>query len=318
MKMNGFKYTGLLLLTTFLMGIAFPVGKLGLNYAPPFLLMGMRFVLAGGLLALLTMKKRQPRGSKQWLQAAALGLFQSAGVMGCAYYSMHWITSGESAIITSTSPLMLLVIGAVMNRGAYRVWQWLGVAIGFAGVILTFGLHMKIEPGTFVSFAGAVCFTIATLIINRIGPAFDLKVLAAYQMMAGGTTLLVLSGLTEKPFFSVTLTSVLVLLWLVVMCSIVQFSVWFYLLQNSDPAKTSAFLFLVPLFGVLTSRLLLGEQVNWYVYAGGALICAGIFMVNWQGKREHGSVKEKEAGANVKAKSKSKEKGQRGRTLTDI
>ncbi|WP_435924682.1 DMT family transporter [Paenibacillus sp. DYY-L-2] len=228
MKMSAIKYTGLLLLTTFLMGIAFPVGKIGLEFAPPFLLMGLRFVIAGALLALLTARKRQPKGARQWLQAAALGLFQSAGVM------------------------------------------------------FTFGLHLEIEPGTFICFAGAVCFTIATLILNRIGPAFDLKVLAAYQMMAGGIALLVLSGVTEDLYFSVNVTSILVLLWLVVMCSIVQFSVWFYLLQNSDPARTSAFLFLVPLFGVLTSWMLLGERVTWHVYAGGAMICIGIFMVNWR------------------------------------
>lgn len=282
MKMSAIKYTGLLLLTTFLMGIAFPVGKIGLDFAPPFLLMGLRFFFAGGLLALLSARKRQPKGAKQWLQAGTLGLFQSAGVMGFAYYSMRWITSGESAIITSTSPLMLIVLGAVMNGAKYRVWQWLGVIVGFVGVMFTFGLHLEIEPGTFICFAGAVCFTIATLILNRIGPAFDLKVLAAYQMMAGGIALLVLSGATEDLYFSVTVTSVTVLLWLVVMCSIVQFSVWFYLLQNSDPARTSAFLFLVPLFGVLTSWLLLGEQVTWHVYAGGAMICFGIFMVNWR------------------------------------
>lgn len=282
--MNKSKYIGLVILTTLIMGLAFPVGKIGLTYAPPFLLMGIRFVLAGGLLAVVVAKKPQPRGGKQWMQAAAVGLFQSAGVMGCAYYSMRWITSGESSIITCTNPLIVIVLGTLLTGAAYRRRQWLGVAVGFVGVIFTFGLHMGIQPGTFISFAGAVSFAAATLLIKRWGPAFDMTVLAAYQMLAGGIALLILSAATEHPYFIFTATSVTVVLWLAVICSIVQFTFWFYLLRNGDPAKTSAFLFLVPLFGVLSSWLLLGERVEWYVGAGGAFICAGIFLVNWEGK----------------------------------
>jgi drug/metabolite transporter (DMT)-like permease len=279
--MNKFKYIGLVVLTTLLMGIAFPVGKIGLSFAPPFFLMGIRFLLAGGLLAVIVAKKPRPRGGKQWLQAAAVGLFQSAGALGCAYYSMRWITSGESSIITSTNPLLVIVLGTLLTGAAYRGRQWLGVAVGFVGVVFTFGLHMGIQPGTFISFAGAVCFATATLLIKRWGPAFDMTVLAAYQMLAGGIALLILSAITEHPYFTFTSTSVMVVLWLAVMCSIIQFSVWFYLLRNGDPAKTSAFLFLVPLFGVLSSWLLLGEKVEWYVGVGGVFICLGIFLINW-------------------------------------
>ncbi|NOU97138.1 EamA family transporter [Paenibacillus sp. LMG 31456] len=282
--MNKFQYIGLIVLTTFLMGIAFPVGKIGMLYAPPFLLMGVRFVLAGGLLAIIVARKPQPRSKKQWVQAAVIGLLQSAGVMGCAYYSMRWITSGESSIITCTNPLLVIVLGALLTRAAYRGRQWLGVAIGFIGVVFTFGLQMDIQPGTFISFAGAVCFASATLLIKRWGSAFDLTVLASYQMLSGGIALLVLSAFTEHPYFIITSTSISVLLALAILCSIVQFSIWFNLLRIGDPAKTSSFLFLVPLFGVLSSWLLLGETVEWYVGVGGAFICVGIFLVNWEGK----------------------------------
>lgn len=118
--MNIFKYTGLLLLTTFLMGTAYPAAKLGMMHTTPLMLMGIRFLLAGGLLALLSANKPQPKGAKSWLQLLLLGLFQSVGVMGFTAYSMHWITSGESAIISSTSPLMLILWGALMGT-AYRV-----------------------------------------------------------------------------------------------------------------------------------------------------------------------------------------------------
>jgi len=283
--MNTFKYAALILITTFIMGIAFPVGKLGLQYAPPFLLMGIRYILAGGLLAVMTAKRPRPQGGKQWGQAAVIGLFQSAGVMGCVYYSMRWITSSESAIITFMNPLLVIVLGTLLTGAVYRRSQWLGVIVGFIGVVFTFGFHLRLQPGTFICFAGAVCFAAATLLIKRWGFAFDRTVLAAYQMLAGGIALLVLSAAAEKPYWVITAESITIILILAVVCSIIQFTIWFYLLHHGDPAKTSSFLFLAPFFGVLSSWLLLGEQVQWYVGMGGILICAGIFLVNWEGKK---------------------------------
>jgi drug/metabolite transporter (DMT)-like permease len=68
--MNKFQYICLVLITTILMGIAFPIGKIGLSYAPPFFLMGIRYILAGGLQALMVRKKPLPYGYKQWLQVS--------------------------------------------------------------------------------------------------------------------------------------------------------------------------------------------------------------------------------------------------------
>ena len=88
-----------------------------------------------------------------------------------------------------------------------------------------------------------------------------------------------------------------VVLWLAILCSIIQFTMWFYLLNTGDPAKTSSFLFLVPLFGVLSSWLLLGEKIQWYVGVGGAFICLGIFLVNWEGKAVEGRIRSPRAEA---------------------
>lgn len=280
--MKSYKYYALIIFTTFLMGLAFPVGKIGMVYATPFLLMGVRFVLAGGVLAVWTIMRKlpQPQNFSDWLKASIIGLFQSAGVMGCAYYSMHWITTGESAIITSSSPLIVVLFGTLVTDARYRPLQWLGVALGFAGIIFSFGFHVGLQPGTWIGLLGAVCFSAATLLIKRWGGQFHMTVLAAYQMLFGGSILLVMSLLTEHAYFYINVTSVVVLLWLALMCSIVQFSVWFYLLHKGDPGKTSSFLFLAPIFGVLSSWVLLGESIAWEAVAGCVLVCLGIYLVN--------------------------------------
>jgi len=278
--MKPLKYTIWILLTTFIMGTSFPVGKIGMVYAPPFLLMGIRYVLAGSLMAWFLRKRPLPAGWQAWLKIIWIGLFQSAGVMGCAYYSMNWITPGESAILTFTNPLLVIMISALLYRLTYRFSQWIGVILGLVGILLTFGWHMSFSPGTWIGFGGAVSFAVSTLLIKRWGERYDTFVLTAYQMLAGGAVLLLLSAWTEQPHFIVNVPSVAVLLWLTLACSIIQFSLWFYLLQHSDPAQTSSYLFLAPFFGVLSSWILLGEQVQWFVGAGGILIGIGIFLVN--------------------------------------
>ena len=55
--------------------------------------------------------------------------------MGCGFYSLHWITSSESAIITFVNPLIVIVLGTFVLGKVYCAYQWLGVAIGFIGVV---------------------------------------------------------------------------------------------------------------------------------------------------------------------------------------
>lgn len=279
-SLNPVKYILLIIITTLIMGTSFPVGKIGMGYAPPFLLMGLRYILAGSVMALVLRKRPLPRRWQAWVKIILIGLFQSAGVMGCVYYSMNWISSSESAIITFTNPLLVIVFSAMLYGITYRFSQWIGVIVGFAGILFTFGWHISFTPGTWIGLCGAISFAISTLLIKRWGKHFDTFVLTSYQMLAGGLLLLLLSLWVEEPHFTVTTVSVLSLFYLTLICSIVQFSLWFYLLQNSDPAQTSSFLFLAPFFGVLSSWVMLGEQIQWFVGAGGMLIGVGIYLVN--------------------------------------
>lgn len=274
-------YGLLVVLTTALMGSSFAIGKIGLHWVSPLLLVGLRFTIAGVLMALAVARRPQPRGLDRW-RAVLIGLLQTTGVMGCIFVSLRTISAGESSILTFTNPLLVVVFGSLFTGARYRLLQWLGVVCGFAGVVLTLGLHMQLALGTWLGMGAACCWAVATLLVKRWGPRFDVWVLSAYQMLSGGLALLVLSALIEPVRFVPTLGAVGVVLWLAIMASIVQFGIWFYLLKTGDPGKTSAFLFLAPFFGVLTGWLLLGEHVGLLTLLGGLCILAGIFMVNWQ------------------------------------
>lgn len=130
--MNTFKFTLLILLTTFLMGSSFAVGKIGLSYSSPLLLAGLRFTLAGFIMAVsvIVLKRPHPVSKGNWIKMLIIGTFQTAGVMGCIFLSLRTITASESSILTFTNPLLVVVFGTLFLKTRYKFYQWVGVLLG--------------------------------------------------------------------------------------------------------------------------------------------------------------------------------------------
>jgi probable blue pigment (indigoidine) exporter len=291
--MNTFKFTLLVLLTTFLMGSSFAVGKIGLSFSTPLLLAALRFILAGFIMVVIVivLKRKHPTSKENWIRVLIIGTFQTAGVMGCIFLGLRTITSGESSILTFTNPLLVIVFGTILLKTSYKLYQWIGVVLGLVGVIVTMGAQIELKIGVLFGILSAVFWAISTLLVNKWGSFIDTWVLSAYQMLFGGFILLLGSFILEKPVFILNSNSLFILLWLSMMASIVQFAVWFYLLQNSDPGKTSSFLFLTPFFGVLTGWLLLGETLDPSKIVGGLFILVGIYLVNRNFQQKNNRVK---------------------------
>ncbi|RED52988.1 DMT family transporter [Cohnella lupini] len=279
--MNRYLFVMLVVIATSLMGSSFAIGKIGLSYVSPLLLVGIRFTMAGFIMALLVRNKRLPSSYQHWAKLFIVGLFQTTGVMGCIFVSMRTIPSGETSILTFANPLLVVILGTVFLGLKYRMYQWLGVVTGMAGVFVTLGYHLQLTTGTWLGMVAALSWAIATILVKKWGSQFDTWVMTAYQMLFGGLLLLLLSVVMESPRFVINITSLWVVLYLAIMGSIVQFATWYYLLSHGDPGKTSACLFLAPFFGVLSGYLIHNETIHRYVYLGGLCICIGIFLVNW-------------------------------------
>lgn len=235
-------------------------------------------------------RRKHPRQRSEWLHILLIGFFQTAGVMGCIFLSLRTITAGESAILTFTNPLLVVIFGTLVLGIRYRIVQWGGVLLGFFGVFITMGSQVNLEVGTFFGFGSAVSWAIGTLLIKHWGIQLDTWVLTAYQMLFGGVILLIASSLLETQRLALNPESLFIIFWLAIPASIIQFAIWFFLLQNGNPGKVSAFLFLAPFFGVISGWLILGEQVGVSLIVGGALIFTGIFLVNWPEKRQQAAI----------------------------
>jgi probable blue pigment (indigoidine) exporter len=269
----------LLITATFLMGSSFAVGKLGLHYFSPLLLTGYRFLLAGGLLLLIVgwFQPNRPRKAFIW-RASVIGSLQTAGVMGCIFISLQYISAGESAILTFTNPLFVLILSTLFLKEKHGARQWAGVLIGIIGVSIVMSGDMAINQGTLIGLLGAVFWASATLLYKRWDSLHaNTWLLSGMQMTFGGILLLLacLTGDTTQVWNG---QSTAILLWLAIPGSIVQFGLWYILLSKMNPARASSFLFLAPVFGVLTGAWLLDEPLHPLVLLGGCCVFAGIYL----------------------------------------
>ncbi len=277
----------IMLLTVFAMlvsGLNFPVGKMALAFGSPFVLLAIRFIAAGLLMLPFIAKRPHPHRAADWLKIAVIGLLQSALVMAGIYLSMKTISSGSSSILSSTNPIWFIIFSFLLYRVRYRAVQWAGVLIGFAGVAVAQGFTVQLESGFWYAIGAGMAWGLATLLTSRWGKAYDTWVMAAYQMLIGGVLLLAVGPLLEQPHFTWDPDhlgkELFVLGWMILMSSIAQFVAWYYVLMNSDPGKANVYLFLIPLFGLCSGWLLLGEPLHAYVLAGAVCTGIGIFLVN--------------------------------------
>ena len=112
----------LLVLATSLMGSSFAVVQMGIRYAPPLYLAGLRFSLAGLILAFGIRRRGRPRDWQSWARVITIGLLQTTGVMGATFLSLQTITAGESAILTFANPMLVVVFSAFFLALPGFVW----------------------------------------------------------------------------------------------------------------------------------------------------------------------------------------------------
>src|SRR5579859_1827211 len=125
---------------------------LGIRYAlesfPPYLLMGIRFFVAGGgLLVVLRLQGAAMPTRKQWRSAMIVGGLLLLGGMGSVAMAEETVSSGLAAMLVATAPLWTLIISMRWGNRPGRM-EWIGVAIGLLGVaLLTLEGNIQANPG---------------------------------------------------------------------------------------------------------------------------------------------------------------------------
>jgi drug/metabolite transporter (DMT)-like permease len=285
MKTNTFYYA--IIGATFCMGTSFVASKILLQTIPPFTLVGWRFMLASlATLPLIFLLKQRFQGIsiKNWQQIAVIGLLQTGGTMGLLFLSMLYISASAAAVLLFTNPLWVAALSPFILKEKIRPQQYLGLFLGFLGVILLIGfksngLEMR---GNFLGLASALCWASATLFAKHQQLKVPPFILSFGQMLVGGIVLVGLSFFSKETYNIATASHAdwFWFAWLVLPSSVGSFGLWYVALSRGGALRASSFLFLTPLFTVITSVLVLKTTVSLQQFLGALLVGIALYVVN--------------------------------------
>ena len=281
------------ILVTATWGVAFVGLKEIVAHGPPITLAGARFVLGGALLVPLARRRalgpvppgRRPR-PLSWREVLLVGLLQTTALYGLAFLGVQRATAGASALLLNTNPVMVALLAWPMLGERLGRASLTGILLALAGVAtVSFRSGLGSPLGIFLLLGAALAWASASIVIKRMGPV-DLMRLSCGQMLAGGLPLLVLGILAEHRLPHPTAAAVWWFVFLVIPATAVNFVLWFGLLERYSATAMTSWLFLIPIFGVLSGAVFLGEPIGWRVVAGGLLVIAGLVLTQRQARDE--------------------------------
>ena len=284
-----------LLLAAFFVGTDFVSVKYALQGLPPLALVPLRYVVAG-LVILVLLRLFENRDGIA-LTPKDLTVMAGLGLVGVTLNQVGYtvglsLTSGShGALIFATAPVWGLVLGITLGveRGSWRGTVGFGLAV--AGVALVVGDGLS-SPEASVGGDLLVClsalswgaYTVLSLpVLVRLDPLL----VAGWTMLLGGVTALPLAltgfpGLSE-PLSSVRWGDVSVGSWAAVFYSTVLASAFAIASWQANVSRLGAnrvlvYMYLVTLFGLVSSVLLLGENLSAEKVAGALVILFGVYL----------------------------------------
>ena len=256
---------------------------------------GCRFTLAGLLvLAGYSVIRRRPvlPQKTDWKAVFCLALAQTA-VQYILYYIGAAHASGvKTSILSGSSTFFSVIIACLLFRQEKLTGnKFLGCIAGLAGIILINLQGIGGEALTMnMSILGEGCVLLSTLssafsavLIRRFSQDHDAVMLSGSQFTLGGIMMIAL-GLAGGGHLPLISRSGLLLLFYLAIVSAVAYTLWSLLLRFNPVSKVTVYNFLMPIFGVILSTMILGEGGIFSMRTAGALllVCSGIWLVNFR------------------------------------
>ena len=278
--------------------------KLGLADLPPLTFAGIRFLFASLILIVLILARgvRWPRQRKDWVVIAVVGFLQFSLNYGLVFWGEQRISSGLAAVLQSTFPAFGLVIAHFyLPDEPVTAKKVVGVLLGFAGVAIVFSQQLSIAGqsallGSIALVLSALCGSYGNVLVKAYGTQIDPFVLAAGQMVCGFPPLLALGIAAEGNPFRLhwSGTAILALAYLVVVGSVMAFTLFYWLVRHMDVLNTMLISLVTPVVALVLGMIVLHEQINWRLFAGAACIISGIGFIVLRKKQKSMAIDEDE------------------------
>ncbi len=271
-------------LFVFLWSTGFIGAKFGLPYAEPLTFLLARYIFVLVLMSIFALASRAPwpRDSRQIFHIAVSGILVHAFYLGGVFMAIkQGLPAGITSLLVGMQPLLTACgAGWLLGERVSRR-QWLGLALGFVGVVLVVANKLGDVPlfaMLIPALVALLAITAGTLYQKRFCPHFDLRTGAVIQFLPTAVLTAVAASLTETMAVEWTAQFVFALLWLVLVLSFGAISLLNLLIRSGSAVNVASLFYLTPPSTALIAWLVFGETLTGLALAGMVLAVAGVYL----------------------------------------
>jgi drug/metabolite transporter (DMT)-like permease len=276
----------LLLLTMAVWGSTFVVTKGLIDLWPPFTLALVRVGIGTLVLMPLAIARHQRGSHLPW------GTIWCMGALGVTLYyltfnlSMVYVSASQGALVQASIPAMTALVAVVWLRERASAMRWLGIALSIGGVLIVFSGNGS-EPGqspllgNSLMFASVVCWALYTALAKRAA-SFEPLVITVCVMGTGTLLLLPFSAyeIMQAGLEPLPPKGWLGVLYLGTVASGLAYALYNASLRHLDASAVGVYTNLIPVVGVLTGIVFLGEPMSMRAIVGGAIVMLGVWITS--------------------------------------
>jgi len=272
--------------------------RVTLETMPPMLMAGLRWTIAGGLLAgyQFLRGERLPRPSS-WGGVVLLGFLMMVLGNGGVVWAEQTVPSGLAAVIVASSPFWMAGVEACRADGERLTSRSaIGFLLGFTGIVLLVWPELRHGAATAAERSGFLVGIVALQIAClgwSIGSSYSKRharsenvlSMAAGQMLAGGAMMIVIGTLhREWGGLHFSTRSAVAFTYLATIGAVGGFAAYTYALRHLPVSLVSLYAYVNPVIAVALGVAVLGEQFTWRMGLAAALVFGGVAIVQRRGQ----------------------------------
>ena len=269
--------------TAFGWALNWPLMKLLLQQWPPLFSRGLAGVASA--LILFSIAKARGQALEVPREAAPRLLFASFtnvfAWMGFGTVAMKFVPVGEGALIVYTMPIWATLLAWPLAGIRPKLVDIAALVLGIGGItVLLGGNGFSFDGGRIIGivllFSAAILFAIGN-ILNRAPLPMPPLVVVAWQVGLGCLAMLILGVVFEQPNYgALTAPGLACLVYMTLVPMGVCYLTWFETLRRLPPSSASTGMLLVPLIGVISAALILGEPLGIREVVAMVLVLGGV------------------------------------------
>lgn len=280
-KNQTFIIVAALFCTYFIWGSTYLAIRFAIESFPPFMMVGVRFTIAGILLYAVMRYLGSPKPTlPQWRGAAVIGLLLPVCGNGTVSHVQLHVSSSVAALAIATAPIWMAIFSSFWGHKITRK-EWLGIAVGLVGILLlNLGGTFKGDAiNALLLMFAAASWSLGSVWGKHLAmPAGLLG--AACQMLCGGVIALLLSAIFGETWpQQISAKSWAAITFLIFLGSIVAYSAYQWLLKNVRPLVASSNTFVNPIVAFAVGIWLANEHVTSTEYLALAIIIVGVYLI---------------------------------------